>query len=215
MNAFALHDVSDQAVVRRWGTSAAAIVAAHAALIALGHELVHPAAGARRHAARDHGGHGAGVVVAAADADGPRAGTSDAAGRRFAARAGGRRKPWRSRSRRPRRRRSRRSWRRRSRSCSRRRQSPSPRRSFRTEAGAGEAENRPAGRQEAVGGAAGAAHQRATARRASGAGRIGDQRRRVGLRDGRLQSTRPRASACASSNIRRQPRPRASRASPG
>ena len=36
MNAFALHDVSDQAVVRRWGISATAIVAAHAALIALG-----------------------------------------------------------------------------------------------------------------------------------------------------------------------------------
>jgi periplasmic protein TonB len=35
MNAFALHDVSDQAVLRRWGVSAMAIVAAHAALIAL------------------------------------------------------------------------------------------------------------------------------------------------------------------------------------
>jgi periplasmic protein TonB len=35
MNAFALHDVSDQAVVRRWGISAMAIVAAHAALLAL------------------------------------------------------------------------------------------------------------------------------------------------------------------------------------
>ncbi|KRR01630.1 TonB family protein [Bradyrhizobium valentinum] len=35
MNAFALHDVSDQAAVRRWGVSAIAIVAAHAALIAL------------------------------------------------------------------------------------------------------------------------------------------------------------------------------------
>ena len=35
MNAFALHDVSDQAAVRRWGVSAMAIVAAHAALIAL------------------------------------------------------------------------------------------------------------------------------------------------------------------------------------
>lgn len=35
MNAFALHDVSDQAVVRRWGASATAIVVAHAALIAL------------------------------------------------------------------------------------------------------------------------------------------------------------------------------------
>ena len=35
MNAFALHDVSDQAAVRRWGASAFAIVAAHAALIAL------------------------------------------------------------------------------------------------------------------------------------------------------------------------------------
>ncbi len=35
MNAFALHDVSDHAGVRRWGSSAIAIVAAHAALIAL------------------------------------------------------------------------------------------------------------------------------------------------------------------------------------
>ncbi|KRR18360.1 energy transducer TonB [Bradyrhizobium lablabi] len=35
MNAFALHDVSDQAAVRRWGASAFAIVAAHLALIAL------------------------------------------------------------------------------------------------------------------------------------------------------------------------------------
>jgi protein TonB len=36
MNAFALHDVTDQAVVRRWGAAAVAILAAHAALIALG-----------------------------------------------------------------------------------------------------------------------------------------------------------------------------------
>lgn len=35
MNAFALHDVSDGAGVRRWGASGVAIVAAHAALIAL------------------------------------------------------------------------------------------------------------------------------------------------------------------------------------
>jgi periplasmic protein TonB len=35
VNAFALHDISDQAAVRRWGVSAMAIVAAHAALIAL------------------------------------------------------------------------------------------------------------------------------------------------------------------------------------
>ena len=35
MNTFALHDVSDQASVRRWGASATAIVVAHAALIAL------------------------------------------------------------------------------------------------------------------------------------------------------------------------------------
>ena len=87
MNAFALHDVSDQAVVRRWGTSAIAIVAAHAALIALGMNWYTPAAGARRYSARDHGGHGAGIVRAAADADGSRAGTGDAAGRCLAARA--------------------------------------------------------------------------------------------------------------------------------
>lgn len=36
MNAFALHDDPDQAVVRRWGAAAMAILAAHAALIALG-----------------------------------------------------------------------------------------------------------------------------------------------------------------------------------
>src|SRR5215218_6649435 len=35
VNAFALHDVSDQAAVRRWSASAFAIAAAHAALIAL------------------------------------------------------------------------------------------------------------------------------------------------------------------------------------
>ena len=35
MNAFALHDVSDRAGVRRWSTSSIAILAAHAALIAL------------------------------------------------------------------------------------------------------------------------------------------------------------------------------------
>src|SRR6187431_3077731 len=35
MNAFALHDVRDQAAIRRWSASAFAIVAAHAALIAL------------------------------------------------------------------------------------------------------------------------------------------------------------------------------------
>jgi len=35
VNAFALHDISDQAAVRRWGASATAIVIAHAALIAL------------------------------------------------------------------------------------------------------------------------------------------------------------------------------------
>lgn len=35
MNAFALHDVSDKAIARRWGASAFAVVAAHAALIAL------------------------------------------------------------------------------------------------------------------------------------------------------------------------------------
>ena len=35
MNAFALHDTSDQTAVRHWGASATAIVVAHAALIAL------------------------------------------------------------------------------------------------------------------------------------------------------------------------------------
>ena len=36
MNAFALHDVSDQATFRRWSVSAVAILALHAALIAIG-----------------------------------------------------------------------------------------------------------------------------------------------------------------------------------
>ncbi len=36
MNAFVLHDTSDAREALRWGTSAAAITAAHAALIALG-----------------------------------------------------------------------------------------------------------------------------------------------------------------------------------
>jgi len=42
VNAFALHDVSDQAVFRRWGASAAAILAAHAALIAIGMNWTRP-----------------------------------------------------------------------------------------------------------------------------------------------------------------------------
>src|SRR6266851_2911049 len=36
MNAFVVHDVGDQGGVLRWGASAAAIVALHAALLALG-----------------------------------------------------------------------------------------------------------------------------------------------------------------------------------
>jgi len=39
MNAFVLHEVHDQVSVRRWGASAVAIVAAHAALIALAMNL--------------------------------------------------------------------------------------------------------------------------------------------------------------------------------
>jgi periplasmic protein TonB len=42
VNAFALHDVSDQAVLHRWGVSAAAILAAHAALIAIGMNWTRP-----------------------------------------------------------------------------------------------------------------------------------------------------------------------------
>ena len=89
VNAFALHDVTDQATARRWGASAFAIVAAHAALIALALNWYHPAAGARRFPSGDHGRHGAGFVRAPADAGGPRAGTGDATGRRLAARARG------------------------------------------------------------------------------------------------------------------------------
>ena len=66
-----------------------AIVAAHAALIAIGMNWYTPAAGARRFLAGDHGRHGAGFGRAASDAAGARAGTSDAAGRRLAARARG------------------------------------------------------------------------------------------------------------------------------
>jgi protein TonB len=42
MNAFALHDVSDQAVLRRWGVAAATILAAHAGLIAIGMNWTRP-----------------------------------------------------------------------------------------------------------------------------------------------------------------------------
>jgi periplasmic protein TonB len=42
VNAFALHDISDQAVLRRWGVAAAAILAAHAALIAIGLNWTRP-----------------------------------------------------------------------------------------------------------------------------------------------------------------------------
>jgi protein TonB len=42
VNAFALHDVSDQAVLRRWGVAAATILAAHAALIAIGMNWTRP-----------------------------------------------------------------------------------------------------------------------------------------------------------------------------
>jgi periplasmic protein TonB len=42
VNAFALHDVSDQTVLHRWGVSAAAILAAHAALIAIGMNWTRP-----------------------------------------------------------------------------------------------------------------------------------------------------------------------------
>src|SRR5262245_28345877 len=42
MNAFALHDISDQAALRRWGMAAAAILAAHAALVAIGMNWTRP-----------------------------------------------------------------------------------------------------------------------------------------------------------------------------
>ena len=42
MNAFALHDVSDQAMLRRWGVAAVTILAAHAALIAIGMNWTRP-----------------------------------------------------------------------------------------------------------------------------------------------------------------------------
>ena len=89
MNAFALHDISDQAAVRRWGASAFAIVGRACGADRVGVELVHAAAGARRLPACDHGRHGAGFLRAAADADGSRAGTRHAAGRCLAAGARG------------------------------------------------------------------------------------------------------------------------------
>jgi protein TonB len=88
MNAFALHEVSDQAAVRRWGASAFAIAAAHAALIALAMNWYTQRPVPGRLAACDHGRHGAGFLRAAADANGSRAGTRDAAGRCLAAGAG-------------------------------------------------------------------------------------------------------------------------------
>ena len=42
MNAFALHDVADQSVLRRWGAAAVAILAAHAALVAIGMNWTRP-----------------------------------------------------------------------------------------------------------------------------------------------------------------------------
>ena len=74
MNAFVLHDTSDATGALRWGTSATLIVAAHAALIALGMAWYtqRPPPGVTM--PDDHGGHGAGDGVAPADADGYRAG---------------------------------------------------------------------------------------------------------------------------------------------
>jgi protein TonB len=42
VNAFALHDVSDQAMLRRWGVAAVTILATHAALIAIGMNWTRP-----------------------------------------------------------------------------------------------------------------------------------------------------------------------------
>ena len=186
MNAFALHDVIRPGRRPALGHLGDRDRRRACRADRAGDGLVHAAADARRDDARHHGRHGAGDVVAGADADGHRAGTRDAAGRRLAARARDSRRRCRSRSRRPRRRRSPRSRRRRN-----RRQQPTP---PKPEPAKIVPEPKPvpvkpkavrAGGQEADGGAAGAAHQRAAARRAAGAGRVGDQRRRRGRRDGR------------------------------
>ena len=164
MNAFALHDVSDQAAVRRWGASAMAIVAAHAALIALAMNWYtqRPEPGVSMPA----------IMVDMAPVssspqptpDGPRAGTCDAAGGCLAAgargcgsragtdradpaagEAGGR--------------------------CAAGAEAAADAAKARAgqarsgpEAGAGEAESRSPGREEAYGGTAGAAHDGAAAR---------------------------------------------------
>ena len=85
MNAFVLHDTSDTNGALRWGTSATAIVAAHAALIALGMAW---------YTQRPPPGVTIPTIMVdmapataspAADADGYRAGTGDAGGRCLAA----------------------------------------------------------------------------------------------------------------------------------
>ena len=85
MNAFVLHDGTDQAEIRRWGTCAAAIVTAHALLIALGMNWYtqRPPPGVRFPAIMVD--MAPVIVFAAADADGSGAGAGDAAGRRLAA----------------------------------------------------------------------------------------------------------------------------------
>ena len=73
MNAFVLHDTSDATGALRWGTSATLIVAAHAALIALGMAWYTQRPPPGGDDPDHHGGHGAGDGVSAADADGYRA----------------------------------------------------------------------------------------------------------------------------------------------
>ncbi len=162
MNAFALHDVPTDAVCPALGRVGGRDPGRACGADRAGDELVHPAAAARRRGAGDHGRPGADHVSAGGGADGPAAGTGDAAG-------GCRRRP----SQRPRRP---------CRSRSRRRppqEKPEvvapPEQKQQVDAGeararqgrpraqadAGQAEGGPPGRKEAVRGAAGAAHQRA------------------------------------------------------
>ena len=186
MNAFALHDVSDQAVLRRWGVSAVAIVAAHAALIVLAMNWytqrpepgvampaimvdLAPITSSPEAAPMDMT---PGPEMQQADASPPEPAAAEPMQEQIAP-TPPQEKPEVV-------------------APPEQKQQPTPEKPEPAkvvpgqQAGAGQAESRPARRQKALGCAACTAHQRATARRASGACGIGDQRGRGGLCDGRL-----------------------------
>ena len=87
MNAFALHDPTDQAGTSQWMVSAVAIVAAHLGLIVAGGRLVSAGVAAGHRDAGDHGRYGAGVGGARGAAAGRRAGPARCSRRSAAPRA--------------------------------------------------------------------------------------------------------------------------------